>query len=319
MSINLSHLQTTESILNGNTLEELIRQSMRNLKRFHLYVQYNQISTRLLSTFQNPFWFDRQWSISTYGNYLHTLPFHFDQLNHWTNFEDVSSPWSYVKHIHFTNFDVFNSNLIQEIHLKMSRLTSITIDSFSELIFDQGEIETRLNGVTTVCFQQPVTYRVQQQLMKILPNWKNVIFRSSIDFIPMLYDQIERLYLGDDQFVQQWETTVEIYFPNVKYLEIQSNELDRTLIIPRVIEYFPHSNILINFRRDWSYDSMLSKSILSELLLNYQIIYEKNSIELIQKPDWYPRESILSSETIKRKKLISNHLKHFFKNFFSFR
>ena len=316
LSINLSQYQTTESIINGNTLEELTK----NFQKFHLYVQYDRISTNLLSTFRNSFWSNRQWSIDTYGNYLYTLPFHFDELNHWTNFEDISSNnWSNVKHIHLTEFDVFNSNLIKQIQLTMPRLTSMTIDSFSKFDFHQQEIETRLENVTTICFQQSVNYPIQQRLKKILPNWRNIIFRSSTDFIPMLYDQIEKLYIGDDLFAQQWETTVENYFPNVKYIEIQSNELDRTLIISKVIEYFPHSNILINFPRDWSYDSMFAKSFLNELLRDYQIIYEKNSIEFIQKPSWYSRDTSLSSEIFPTKKTTADPLTFFFKKFFSWR
>lgn len=91
-----------------------------------------------------------------------------------------------------------------------------------------------------------------------------------------------------------------VYFSNVKYVQIQSIGTFTVPVIFKVIKHFPNYNILIIYSisayRGHPLDQTLLKIDWMKILRNYQIINETNVFQLIRKAHDSPTESILSSE-----------------------
>jgi hypothetical protein len=98
LSIDLSRLEIAHSYayrFDGNTFQQQLLESMTQLRTFHFYARLNRERfinvNNFLSTFENQFWFDHHWSIGIHGKYFYTLPFHFDQLNDFIDFDLIKS------------------------------------------------------------------------------------------------------------------------------------------------------------------------------------------------------------------------------------
>ncbi len=87
--------------------------------------------------FETQFWFDHQWTFGMHEAYLYTLPFHHDELKDFIDFDQMKSSnsnvfnslqrWSRIKSIEFSDSFQLKSNLIEQIKLRMTNLTSIGV------------------------------------------------------------------------------------------------------------------------------------------------------------------------------------------------
>ncbi|CAF5164288.1 unnamed protein product, partial [Rotaria sp. Silwood1] len=97
LSLNLIGCYITSSNdlpFNGIQLQQQFLQLMPKLQQFHLYAILTQdlIDIKsILSTFKNHFWLDHNWTVGMHDKYLYTLPFHFDKLYDFTDFDRVDS------------------------------------------------------------------------------------------------------------------------------------------------------------------------------------------------------------------------------------
>ncbi|CAF1316572.1 unnamed protein product [Rotaria sordida] len=211
LSLNLSVIKigTYNDIqFNGIQLQQQLLESMIQLKQFHLYANlwdYLLDIKSILSTFENQFWFDHNWSIGMHGHYLYTLPFHFDKLYDFIDFDDIKSnnsnilnyPWTWyhVTSINFSSSSKLNLNLIKQLKIKMPNLISITFNSFSFPYFETTKdssisddklqkIDITLDSVTTVQFEDESMKDIKQWILDILPNLKHLILSGTTQFFP---------------------------------------------------------------------------------------------------------------------------------------
>jgi hypothetical protein len=166
---------------------------MRKLKIFHLYVRLNRAPNSLikyqLPTFENQFWFDRDWSVGTHGDYLYTLPFHFDTIYGFIDFDHIESnnseilnspsTWYHVKSIDLSKCPNLNSNLIKQIKIKMPNLISITHNSQRMPDFYTNEIQTKLFSITTLHCEGEFIKNIKKWLIYVLPNVKHLVLTYS--------------------------------------------------------------------------------------------------------------------------------------------
>jgi hypothetical protein len=123
LSIDLSReniVKDSRFQLNGIKLQQQLLESMTQLKTFHFYTRlYEDLFNLkyLLPTFENQFWFDHNWSIGIHGKYLYTLPFHFDKLYDFIDFD----------HINLNNLGILN------FPCTWYRVKSIDLSKSSEL------------------------------------------------------------------------------------------------------------------------------------------------------------------------------------------
>lgn len=162
--LNLSQNYIANYELNGSILQQQLLESMIELKSFHLYMQLDQIPRNIesfLSTFQTQFWLDHDWIFGIYKTYLFTLPFHFDKLKDYINFDEIvsSNPtilnstqtWSHVKSIDPPKSTEISLSLIKQMKLKMPNLTSITIalEQMKILMTNDEQTDITLDSITT--------------------------------------------------------------------------------------------------------------------------------------------------------------------------
>ncbi|CAF4976665.1 unnamed protein product, partial [Rotaria sp. Silwood1] len=141
---------------------------MTQLKSFHLYTQFNKEPVNVesfLSTFQTQFWFDHHWTFGIHETYLYTIPFYFDNMKDFIDFDQIKSnnsvilnsskTWSHVKSIDSSNSSKFSLNLIKQLKSKMPNLASLTF-SFKLMrnLFtndnETNQTDITLDSVTTV-------------------------------------------------------------------------------------------------------------------------------------------------------------------------
>jgi hypothetical protein len=220
LSINLNNLRITNFQINGITLQQQLLESMIHLKTFHLYVEQYSDSNTILSTFENQFWFDHQWSVDMHDKYLYTLPFHFNHMKS-VNSIILNSPqrWPNVTFIELSKCIHLDCNFIKQLRIKMPNLRTITFNSIEHEV---NETDTRLDSVTTICFQAKMKECVQQWLIRILPNVKELIVNEMYDeCIPMINERIERLTIRNERCSIDEDIRInDVDFPNVKHLEI---------------------------------------------------------------------------------------------------
>jgi hypothetical protein len=183
LSLNLNYIQSKDYQFDGYTLEKQLLNSMIQLKSFHLYVKFDEEPIdieHLLSTFENRFWIDHHWSIGMHKNYLYTLPFHFDKLEDFIDFDHIKSKmldspatWSHVTSIDLSKSTDFNSNLIKQLKFKMPNLTSIIFNSEPT---NEYEINSTLDSITTVHYQGEYLQNIKEWFIHIFPNTKHFVF-----------------------------------------------------------------------------------------------------------------------------------------------
>lgn len=238
LSIDLSQkwmLEEGDNKFDGITLKKQLLESMIKLKKFHLYVRLKRASNTLikyqLPTFDNDFWFEHNWSFGTHGNYLYTLPFHFDKIYDFIHFDHIDSnyskilnfpfTWYHVKSIDLSKCPNLNSNLIKQIKIKMPNLKSVTLNS--ERINDSytNEYETTLDSINTVHCEGEFIKNIKQWLIYILPNAKHLVLSYSPQTTTQLSKKMEFLqklhaYFRDDPIITDY-----VYFPKIQNVEIK--------------------------------------------------------------------------------------------------
>jgi hypothetical protein len=127
-----------------------------------------------------------------HGQYLYTLPFHFNHLNNFINFDQIKASddeflnnnphlWYNVTSVEFIPSCRINSNLLKLFKIKMPKLTSITLSTdhpyhsetkqhpnISEN--EEDKLDVTLDNVTTVCFNDRSTEDEKQWLIHALSN-----------------------------------------------------------------------------------------------------------------------------------------------------
>ncbi len=124
--------QTDDLPYNGIRLQQELLESLNELKKVHLYAKLckNPIDFEsILSTFDNKFWFDHNWSIAMHGKYLYTLPFHFHAFGEFIHFDHVQSnniqaltypsTWYNVKSIIFSG----TNTQVKKVHISMRKFS----------------------------------------------------------------------------------------------------------------------------------------------------------------------------------------------------
>jgi hypothetical protein len=269
---------------------------MTQLRTFHFYTRVHRGPfiglENFLSTFKNQFWFDHHWSIGIHGEYLYTLPFHFDQLNDFIDFDLIKSndlmilhspcTWYRVTSIEFSESCILNSDLIEQLKFKMPNLRTITLSSMHII---NNEVNLTLDSVTTVYF----TGNHMKTIPDILPNLKELILSEQNEFIPIVNERIERLKLINVHSSDKSRGINDIYFSNVKYMEIK-HDLYRSYDILRILNNFQNLKILTFYFRWDGYDSerpdlsrIFGELNLIEILKNYQIKHAYDCCQFIRK------------------------------------
>jgi hypothetical protein len=173
------------------------------------------------------------------NKYLYTLPFHFDELYDFIDFDHIessnskilnfSSIWYHVKSIDLSKSYGLNLNLIKQLKFKMPNLIKIELSSIADQCFDtiqdsyiiDDEINITLDSVTTVYCRDDYMEDIKEWLTYILPNFKTLIFSYKSVFVPIMNEKIERLKINDATSIDGWIKTIDIYFPNLKHIEIE--------------------------------------------------------------------------------------------------
>ncbi|CAF1104215.1 unnamed protein product [Adineta ricciae] len=254
LSMNFIDLQiysTDEFPFNGLKLQHQLLVSMTELKQFHLYSKIQQQFLEpesVLATFQDQFWFDRNWSIGMHGKYLYTLPFHFDELHDFLDFDRVKSNnnkilnscgiWSKVKLIQLARSNRFNLGLIKQMKIKFPRLNAIRflssgLYSYSEVLeqthINEDEI---LRSVSIVDLEGGSMENIKQWLVYVLPNVKHLSLSytglpsTNSQLVPILNSRIERLDIIEQSIIEQINRTNRTYFSNVKDLRLMIYNVD---------------------------------------------------------------------------------------------
>jgi hypothetical protein len=226
--LDFSQIKTRELQFDGFILQQQLLESMIELKSFHLYMQvertYSFDVEYFLSTFQTQFWFDHHWIFGMHGKYLYTLPFHFDKLKDFIDFNRIKSSnskifnslqtWSHVKSIDFPYSFRFKSNVIEQIKLKMPNLTSATLTFQRMHNFPKNIDKTNisLDSVITIHSVGEYLQAGKHLLIRTFPNVRNLILSYSSDSVANAYDE----YFG-----AKWTTTDSIYSSKIEHVEIE--------------------------------------------------------------------------------------------------
>ncbi|CAF1342136.1 unnamed protein product [Rotaria sordida] len=328
LSLNLSVIKigTYNDIqFNGIQLQQQLLESMIELKQFHLYANlwdYLLDIKSILSTFENQFWFDHNWSIGMHGHYLYTLPFHFDKLYDFIDFDDIKSnnsnilnyPWTWyhVTSINFSSSSKLNLNLIKQLKIKMPNLISITFNSFSFQYFETTKdssisddklqkIDITLDSVTTVQFEDESMKDIKQWILDILPNLKHLVLSGTTQFFPQVDKRIERLKILNLYSLSDMLKLGYIYFPNLLHVEIQfflDSELNldnyASYCVMEMLKSFKHSKtLMIHFywrsEDGWYHISiadlskMIAKLDINEILKTFEMKHFYNFLQFIKK------------------------------------
>jgi hypothetical protein len=211
LSLDLDQLKTREFQFDGFILQQQLLESMIQLKSFHLFMELDKQPVdieRFLSIFQTQFWLDHHWTFGMHKTYLYTLPFHFDQLKDFSDFDQIKSSnskilnslqtWSHVKSIVFPSSFQFKSNVIEQIKFKMPNLTSTTVRLYRMHTYDMNVDETNqtnisLDSVTTIHSEGEYIQAVKHLLIRIFPNTRNLILSCSSESVANAYDDYFRV------------------------------------------------------------------------------------------------------------------------------
>jgi hypothetical protein len=205
---------------------------------------------RFLSTFQTQFWFDHHWTFGMHRTYLYTLPFHFDKLKDFIDFDRIKSSnskifnslqtWSHVKSIELSDSFKVRSNIIEQLKLKMPNLTTTTVSS--ELMYNiytnEGEINQTvipLNSITTVHCEGQYVQAIKHWLIHIFPNVRHLMLSYSSEPVAPSSDKTGFLQKFEEYFRDKWKTTDSIYLSRIQCVEIKLTLKDMDFIDQHVI------------------------------------------------------------------------------------
>jgi hypothetical protein len=316
LSIDLSQnwiLENGDNKFDGITLKKQLLESMIELKTFHLYVKLKRASNSLikyqLPTFDNEFWLEHNWSFGTHENYLYTLPFHFNKIYDFIDFDHIESNYSKILHSPFTWYHVksidlskcpnLNSNLIKQIKIKMPNLISITLNS--ERINDlyTNEYETTLDSITTVHCEGEFIENIKQWLIYVLPNVKHLVLSYSPQPTTQLSKKMKFLQKLHTYFRDDRITTDYLYFSKIQDVEIKLllKDVDDLYnyvlrLVKEILEMFKNLKFFIfNFYRiNYSFNEpfielnkMITLLNMDKISKNYQIKHIYHHLQFVKK------------------------------------
>lgn len=242
---------------------------------------------------RNPYW-----SFGTHESYLYTLPFHFNQLDDFSDFDGIRSTdstilnspgtWYHVQSLDLSNNCNLNENLLEQIQIQMPNLNSITlklkqIDYLSKI----NPIGTTFDSIIIVHGERELLESGKNWFNDIFPNAKHLVLSYSPQAITYLSQKLRsRASLSNDQI-----GTNDIYFPQIQrvasklLLEDIYHLYEYVLpVLLEISEMFPNvKSFTLNFYRIQKYSSNLWLTDLHELitLLNINQIFKDFSIEHI--------------------------------------
>jgi hypothetical protein len=264
-------------LFNSLQLPQLL-ESMKELKQFHLYTkqpsyQYKDVVD--FSQFKDQYWFKQNPSFGMYGDYIYTLPFHFNniydcfqdfneiKLNNCEILEKDSRIWYNVKSIQMPDKCCYNRNFVKELKRKMPKLTLIRFDSYwvspkMETDDLSENKDVTLDNVTTIGFTRGNLEKHKDWIIYSLPNLRHLILSHrtampSIDseLAPILNKTIRRLDI--DATCEKVEQLPEISyacFSNVENINFYMDDGEKSSewyanIIIKILKNFKKLKILM--------------------------------------------------------------------------
>lgn len=239
-----------------NTLQlPNLLESMKELKRFRLYAkqpsfQYNEAID--LSQFKDQYWFNHNSSFGMHGDYLYTLPFHFDNLydcfqdfneiksNNCDILESNSRIWHNVKSIQLPFMSGYDRHFLKELKKKMPRLVFIRFDGYEispkTQTHDPSENEdVTLDNVKTIQLIRGSLENQKDWIIYSLPNLRHLILSRTTsmppidgELAPILNKNIQRLDIDAFCQVEQLTEICYVYFSNVHNINFYLNDGGRS-------------------------------------------------------------------------------------------
>ncbi|CAF1333305.1 unnamed protein product [Rotaria sp. Silwood1] len=289
---------------------------MTQLKSFHLYTQFNKEPVNVesfLSTFQTQFWFDHHWTFGIHETYLYTIPFHFDNMKDFIEFDQIKSnnsvilnsskTWSHVKSIGSSNSSKFSLNLIKQLKSKMPNLASITF-SFKLMrnLFtndnETNQTDITLDSVTTVHCEIDDLKTIKRWLINIFPNTRILILSFSVYSVSlspnkMIFSQeLDECFRGTDymHFIKIQYVEVKLTFRDLDYINEHTTRLVKELLtmFKNLQSFIFHFHHMSDFLRMSSFTD-LSKIIqllnMEKVSEKYQIKHIHNYLQFVRKND----------------------------------
>lgn len=227
-------------------------QSMIKLKQFHFYAKligYFNINRMMSIELQNWYWLNYNLSFGMHGNYLYTLPFHFDYLHQFPNLFQITKSnnleisinnsrlWSNIKSIELPITEKYDRNFIHEIKTKLPNLSSIKfvgichilrneISTLSTSNNEQYYNENVLDKLTTIDFTG-LSERENEWLINSLLNLKYLIL-SSKELLSLEFSLKSRQYCLPFQMENDLDSILKqlnnIHFSNIKHITISLHD-----------------------------------------------------------------------------------------------
>jgi hypothetical protein len=279
LSLDLVDLNTQthdEFPFNNKKLQQLL-ESMIELKQFHLYARLDQgpvDRNNILTKFKDQFWFENNILFGMHEQYFYTLPFHFDYLyKFYQGFNDVKSNnwdilinnprlWYNVKSIDLPTISKYDFNFVQELKMKMPKLTFINFDL--DYRYEMNKTEDIYVEKMDIAFDNVITFKCTEGslergktwLIHTLPNLTHLILSSAelppIDsqLTKILNKRIERLDIDLSSGLKLLTEINNIYFSNVQYINFYANDFwkrphEYANIIMKMLNNFQNLKILL--------------------------------------------------------------------------
>lgn len=258
LSLNLK--QANLSVyFDSDFLREYLLNAMIELTSFHFYVKLAKtpiLIQNILSTFKNKFWFDHGWSVGTHEQFIYTLPFHYDELDDFIDFDHIESSnlavlnapstWYRVRSINFSEFTTYTYDKIHEFKIKTPNLTSVASTSFSNRLCYGNKMKFNKTNrtsksVTTIHLKRTFDQNCLQHLLTIFPNVTYLIIPNNISTFPNGHRNIKRLKLCHLSSLHWWITMCSTHFPYLEHLEIvievlESNDIIKVMTKSRTLK-----------------------------------------------------------------------------------
>ncbi|CAF3280722.1 unnamed protein product [Rotaria sp. Silwood2] len=291
---------------------------MIQLKSFHLYAEFNKEPMNVesfLSTFQTQFWFDHHWTFGIHETYVYTIPFHFDNVKDFIDFDQIKSnnsvvlnspkTWSHVKSMDSSKSSKFSLNLIKQLKSKMPNLASITFNfKLMHNLFtndnETNEIDITLDSVTTVHCKVSDLKTIKRWLINIniFPNTKNLILSFSLSSASLSSNRMmfslepDECFRGTDymHFVKIQYVEVKLAFEDLNYINEYAIELVKELLemfknLQSFIFHFHHMPDFLRMNPLTDLSKMIQLLNMEKVSKKYQIKHIHNYLQFFRKND----------------------------------
>ncbi|CAF4359610.1 unnamed protein product [Rotaria sp. Silwood2] len=291
---------------------------MIQLKSFHLYAEFNKEPMNVesfLSTFQTQFWFDHHWTFGIHETYVYTIPFHFDNVKDFIDFDQIKSnnsvvlnspkTWSHVKSMDSSKSSKLSLNLIKQLKSKMPNLASITFNfKLMHNLFtndnETNEIDITLDSVTTVHCKVSDLKTIKRWLINIniFPNTRNLILSFSLSSASLSSNRMvfplepDECFRGTDymHFVKIQYVEVKLAFEDLNYINEYAIELVKELLemfknLQSFIFHFHHMPDFLRMNPLTDLSKMIQLLNMEKVSKKYQIKHIHNYLQFFRKND----------------------------------